>query len=213
MIAVHINGNNIKGPEEAEGVNIDLSTIPLHCGGHVTPPVGIGPQYHYHKASTCDMDDMVDIAYHRRDLDSSHSDLVAYANDGHGIYGFTDLKGAKPVLDQCSGHFGCLDDDCKTIEYHYHGHNHTYTGASTSTFEPYWFGCFGPSKGTCPTGSSPGPGSSEGTHLVGDAPHCGKGCGYEVCVQKGTDKKALDAYLDEFQGGSAWLDKFTVSPF
>jgi len=201
MIGLHINGNNIKGPEEAEGVNIDLSTIPLNCGGHVTPPVGMGPQYHYHKASTCDMDDMVDIKYHERDLESSHSDLVAYANDGFGIYGFYDVGGEDMVLDECSGHFGCLDDDCKVIEYHYHGHNYTYTG-SDDVFKPYWFGCFGPSKGKCPDDSS-----------KGGAPHCGKGCGYEVCVEKGTSKEGLKKYLDEFPGGSKWLDQFTVSPY
>merc|ERR1719419_733819 len=200
MVGLHINGNNIKGPEEAEGVNIDLSGIPLHCGGHVTPPVGHGPQYHYHKASTCLMDDEVDLKYHRRDSNSSHSDLVAYANDGHGIYGFYDLEGATPVTDECNGHFGCLDDDCATIEYHYHSRNFTF-GGGREQFEPYWIGCIGPSKGKCSRTEE------------GGAPHCGKGCGYEVCVQPGTDRKGLDSYLDQFEGGSKWLDKFTVSPF
>eukprot|EP01084_Bolivina_argentea_P173246 300068_1 len=74
QVGVHIAGQNIKGPEEAEGVNIDLSGIPLICGGHVTPPLGMGPQYHYHKASTCLMDDMADIKYHIQDNNSSHSD-------------------------------------------------------------------------------------------------------------------------------------------
>jgi len=200
MIAVHINGNNIKGPEEAEGVNIDMSGIPLHCGGHVTPPVGIGPQYHYHKASTCLMDDMADIAYHAEDTKSSHSDLVAFANDGHGIYGFYDLDGAKPVVDECNGHFGCLDDDCSRIEYHYHTFNYTYNGGQ-DVFTPYWVGCYGPSKGLCSKLNN------------GAAPHCGKGCDYEVCVQPGTDKSALDTYLDGYDGGSAWLNKFTVNPY
>merc|ERR1712187_1107300 len=89
------------------GVHIDLSGIPLICGGHVTPPVGLGPQYHYHKASTCLMDDIADIEYHIKDSNSSHSDLVAYANDGFGIYGFYDINRSVPVIDEWNGHFGC----------------------------------------------------------------------------------------------------------
>ena len=49
-----MNGIQLKGPAEANGFNVDTSHIPLPCGGHVTPPVGPGPLYHYHKAADCE---------------------------------------------------------------------------------------------------------------------------------------------------------------
>merc|ERR1711991_759415 len=52
QIGVHLNGVHIKGPGEAEGYNVDTSRIPLLCGGHVTPPIGPGPVYHYHAHET-----------------------------------------------------------------------------------------------------------------------------------------------------------------
>eukprot|EP01084_Bolivina_argentea_P033267 61557_1 len=201
-IGVHIAGQNIKGPEEAEGVNIDMSGIPLICGGHVTPPLGLGPQYHYHKASTCLMDDMADIRYHIRDNSSSHSDLVAYANDGFGIYGFYDLNGKKPVMDQCNGHLGCLDDECKIVEYHYHAQNFTYSGSPTEQFQPYWIGCLGPSKGICNSTIPP----------QDNTPKCGPGCGYQICVQPGTNNGSLNEYIDSF-GKANWLSQWTVNPY
>ena len=176
------------------------------CGGHVTPPVGLGPQYHYHKASTCLMDDMADIEYHKFDeykTNSSHSDLVAYANDGFGIYGFYDLNHSVPIVDECNGHFGCLDDKCEIVEYHYHAKNFTYTG-QPQQFEPYWIGCLGPSKGMCnETEIPPNP----------NAPDCGSGCGYQICVQPGTNNDTLTQYIGSFGKGDDWLDKFTVNPF
>jgi hypothetical protein len=52
-IGVHVNGVNIQGPNDAGGVNVDEAGFQLMCGGHVTPPVGGGPLYHYHKAADC----------------------------------------------------------------------------------------------------------------------------------------------------------------
>jgi hypothetical protein len=46
VIGAHLNGVQLKGPAEANGFNVDLTLIPLPCGGHVTPPVGPGPVYH-----------------------------------------------------------------------------------------------------------------------------------------------------------------------
>ena len=199
-IGVHIAGQNIKGPNEAEGANIDQSGIPLICGGHVTPPLGLGPLYHFHKASTCLMDDMADIKYHERDTSSSHSDLVAYANDGFGIYGFYDLNGSHPIVDECNGHFGCLDDECSVVEYHYHSSNYTWNGGKS--FTPYWIGCLGPSKGVC----------DQTVSAAASTPTCGDGCGYEICVQPGTNGKTLNAYIDSF-GKADWLSQFTVNPY
>ena len=92
-----MNGIQIKGPAEANGYNVDTSLIPLPCGGHVTPPVGPGPLYHYHKAADC-----VDIQE-----PGEHGPLIGYAADGFGIYGFGDYWGM-PVLDECHGHFGVV---------------------------------------------------------------------------------------------------------
>lgn len=42
VIALHITGQQVKGPDEAEGMNVDYSGLHLEtmCGGHVTPPIG-----------------------------------------------------------------------------------------------------------------------------------------------------------------------------
>lgn len=95
VIGAHLNGVQLKGPAEANGFNVDTSLIPLNCGGHVTPPVGPGPVYHYHKAADC------------QNISSpgTHAPIIGYANDGFGIYGFGAFNG-DPVLDECHGNFG-----------------------------------------------------------------------------------------------------------
>merc|ERR1719506_24826 len=90
VIGAMNNGVQIKGPAEANGFNVDTSLIPLPCGGHVTPPVGPGPVYHYHKAPDC-----ID------NVGEAHSRL-GWAADGHGIYGYD----AGSPVDECHGHFG-----------------------------------------------------------------------------------------------------------
>ena len=94
VIGALLNGVQVKGPAEANGFNVDLSLIPLPCGGHVTPPVGPGPVYHYHKAADC--------IEQPTDTGGSHAPLIGYAADGFGIYGFADYNG-EPVLDECNG--------------------------------------------------------------------------------------------------------------
>ena len=97
-----MNGIQINGPSEANGYNVDLSVIPLPCGGHVTPPLGPhggGPLYHYHKAADCQT----------IQIPGDHGPLIGYAIDGFGIYGFGDYSGM-PVLDECHGHFGLVPD-------------------------------------------------------------------------------------------------------
>ena len=81
----------------------------------MTPPVGAGPLYHYHKASFCLMENGT--------ASGSHSAMVGWMNDGFAMYGFHDIGGAAPVLDECNGHFGCIDDSCNTVTYHYHSNN------------------------------------------------------------------------------------------
>jgi len=185
VIGAMNNGVQIKGPAEANGFNVDTSLIPLPCGGHVTPPVGPGPVYHYHKAPDC-LDNIGESHYR-----------IGYAADGHGIYGYD-----KALSDECNGHFGPVDAN-GTIEYHYHAAG-VYNLPDTQ-HKPYYMGCLGPAKGKC--------NSTVNEDYDGGANWCGAGCGYEICVEPGTDKQALDTYLDQFPSGSKWLKQFSVNPF
>eukprot|EP00756_Hemistasia_phaeocysticola_P012165 Hpha_TRINITY_DN15176_c0_g22::TRINITY_DN15176_c0_g22_i1::g.127836::m.127836 len=190
VIGAHLNGVQLKGPSEANGFNVDTSLIPLPCGGHVTPPVGPGPMYHYHKPADCET---ITVA-------GQHGPLIGYASDGFGIYGFGDVSGS-PVLDECNGHFGPLPDG--SVGYHYHAVEHWNMDGSPHV--PYHMGCQGPSKGKC--------NSTVSSKYDFGANWCGQGCGYEVCVQPSTNKTQLAQYLGEFEGGSDWLSQFTVNPF
>eukprot|EP00755_Sulcionema_specki_P035290 Sspe_Gene.104612::Locus_81227_Transcript_4_5_Confidence_0.583_Length_1223::g.104612::m.104612 len=190
VIGAHLNGVQIKGPAEANGYNVDTSLIPLPCGGHVTPPVGPGPVYHYHKPADC-----LNIS-----VAGEHGPLIGYASDGFGIYGFGDVNGAS-VLDECNGHFGPLPDG--SVAYHYHAVDHYNIAGSPHV--PYHMGCQGPSKGRCNTTVS--------SRYDFGANWCGQGCGYEVCVQPSTDRQALENYLASYPGGAKWLDGFTVNPY
>jgi len=205
QVGVHLNGVHFKGPSEAEGYNVDTSMIPLLCGGHVTPPVGPGPQYHYHKASTCDHVETV----------GDHGPLLGYANDGFGIYGFQDIDGTSPVVDECNGHFGPVSNDkLGEVVYHYHIHETTTLPSMTfdkqePSFQPYILGCQGPSKGKCNTTISKAPAGMK------DLNHnwCGVGCGYELCVQPGSTRMALEKYLNQFTEGAQWLNQYTVNDY
>jgi len=195
-IGVHLSGVQIKGPAEAEGYNVDVVNIPLKCGGHVTPPIGPGPQYHFHKSSNCLQNPGNSTST------SSHSAMVGFANDGFAIYGLYDIGGAEPVVDECNGHFGCLDDGCQSVSYHYHMFNYSFSGEGQ--FRPYYTGCLGPSKGLC---------NSTVHHRFDEGANwCGKGCGYEICVQPETSGETLDSYIASF-GNAKWLEQFTVNPF
>ena len=53
--------------------------------------------------------------------------------DGFGVYAYQDVDGAAPVVDECGGHFGPVDETGKVL-YHYHRYlfeysycTHTYT--------------------------------------------------------------------------------------
>jgi hypothetical protein len=204
QIGVHLNGVHIKGPSEAEGYNVDTSMIPLLCGGHVTPPVGPGPVYHYHKASTCDHIETV----------GEHGPLLGYANDGFGIYGFQDIDGTTPVVDECNGHFGPVSNSAlDVVVYHYHAHETTVKPSLTfasqePTFQPYFIGCQGPSKGKCNSTVAKAP---DGMHDL-DHNWCGVGCGSELCVQPGTATSDFEAYLESF-GKKDWASGYSVNDY
>jgi hypothetical protein len=185
--ASHLNGNSIQGPNDAGAINVDVAGFQLACGGHVTPPVQ-GPQYHYHKAPDCTPQ------FKPRAVPTDHNGtakkhglLFGYALDGFGLYGYEDIGGSAPVLDECGGHFGPTDDDkLDEIVYHYHA----------TTYSPYHLACQGPALGKC-----------ESTQH--GASFCGEGCGAEVCAQPGTKMAALRTYLSKWN--STWLDHYTTN--
>ena len=36
-------------------------------------------------------------------------------SDGYGLYGYLDIGGATPVVDECGGHFGYTNDSAQTV--------------------------------------------------------------------------------------------------
>ena len=119
------------------------------CGGH---PNNAG--YHQHNISDCIED--------TRSGEGGHSDLVAYALDGFGIFGHYGETGAvltNQDLDECHGHTHETEWDGETVEmYHYH-----------ATYEfPYTLGCF---KGeSAVTGPGAGGGGGGGAPPEGMPP-------------------------------------------
>jgi hypothetical protein len=85
------------------------------------------PLYHYHKAPDC-LDEFVEQnkPFSHGGTQGKHGGLIGYALDGFGIYTFQDIGGTAPVLDECGGHFGPVDDDdLTTVVYHYHTTTYT----------------------------------------------------------------------------------------
>lgn len=209
VIGAHLSGVQLKGPAEANGFNVDTSLIPLPCGGHVTPPVGPGPIYHFHKAAEC-----MDI-----NTPGEHGPLIGYASDGFGIYGYGDLVGGGTVLDECHGHFGPVPinspfSDSVQYEIQYHYHASSEYNLPGKHHHPYYMGCQGPSKGRC--------NSTVSEKFDGGANWCGSGCGFDICIQPGTDSDKLHTYLGNFlvndpkiaaAAGAKWLQAFSVNPF
>jgi len=191
VIGAHLNGIQIKGPAEANGFNVDTSLIPLPCGGHVTPPVGPGPNYHYHKAADCET----------IEIPGDHGPLIGYASDGFGIYGYGDYSGM-PLLDECHGHFGRIP---ATGEIAYHYHTSDAYNLPGVPHKPYFMGCLGPSRGRC--------NSTVNDEFDFGANWCGSGCGFDVCVQPGTDPEGFYAYLNQFETGMSWLDGLSINNF
>uniref|UniRef100_A0A7S3JR69 YHYH domain-containing protein n=1 Tax=Aureoumbra lagunensis TaxID=44058 RepID=A0A7S3JR69_9STRA len=194
------DGITIQGPNDAGDYNIDEAGFVLPCGGHVTPPTDVldlnddtigndpsGPYFHYHQAATC-LDAFVSADKPVADggnAQTSHGNLFAYALDGFGIYTFSDLNGAAPILDECGGHFGPTDDyDLSTVSYHYHA----------TPYTPYHLACQGPALSNC-AATQPG------------ANYCGQGCGADICIQPGSHLPAVQSYIASFN--STWFDAYT----
>ena len=187
------NGVSIQGPNDAGDDNIDEGGFILTCGGHVTPPVdvlrvnGSPPLYHFHKAPDC-LDEFVtnDKPYIDGGTSNKHGKLFGYAIDGFGIYTYSDIGGASPLLDECGGHFGYIDDNSENVTYHYH----------STTYTPYNIACQGPALGKC----------NETQH---GANFCGPGCGNDICVQPGTSYNDIEKYTSIFN--DTWLEYYTVN--
>lgn len=109
---------------DAEGRDAVAHELQDNCHGH---PEVTG-QYHYHDLSSCI--EMLD------STDTGHSELVGYALDGFGIYGFRGEDGkvlTNNDLDECHGHTHEITwEGQQVVMYHYH---------ATIEF-PYTVGCF-----------------------------------------------------------------------
>ena len=164
----------------------------------MTPPLGNippGPEpgpagpplYHFHKSPECLAPFLnASIGAGHGALPFDHGKLVGWAMDGFAVYSYQDWGGAAPIVDECGGHFG--PDETGKVTYHYH----------SRTYVPYHLACQGPSLGNCAS-------TQRGTN------YCHPGCGYEVCVQPGTDEAALREYLGKWD--PTWLDQYTVNPY
>lgn len=87
------------------------------CGGHIDP----GGWYHWHATAT-DINGLFEAKNVDANcaLQQSSSAQFAYAFDGYGMYGSTDLDGKVPTdLDECYGHTGATEANPEG-EYHYH---------------------------------------------------------------------------------------------
>lgn len=104
-----------------------------NCGGHASP-------YHYHErlgygVSSC--------AISTVDPTTGHSNRIATAADGKGIYGPVINGGCAPAdLDVCGGRWGVTPDSNGERVYYY----------VVQAFAPFTIGCFGPPKSTSPAG-------------------------------------------------------------
>ena len=78
-----------------------------------------------------------------------------------------------------------------------------HTGPRHRRTFPYHLGCLGPAKLKC--------NDTVSSKHDGGANWCGPGCGAEICVQPGTDKDLLTAYIDSFTAG--WLDGYTTNEY
>jgi hypothetical protein len=113
------------GPNDAGGLTVDEGGLSLACGGHVTPPVALGPRYHYHKSADC-MQQLRHATYPTKNGGTplTHGAKWGIALDGAGIYGYSDWNGMAPVVDECGGHFGMVPDS-DVPQYHYHSKTYT----------------------------------------------------------------------------------------
>lgn len=106
---IALNGIEFSAPAPVSNILGAYTLAPFDdAGGHINVHQG----YHYH-AATQDITNR-----HTIEQSDTHSALIGYALDGHGIYERLDANGDEPTdLDTCRGH----SDD--TRGYHYHADN------------------------------------------------------------------------------------------
>jgi hypothetical protein len=140
MIGVLNTGAALFNALDGEGRDAAAHEIQDSCDGH---PERSG-SYHYHSLTACLKDDT---------NTNSHSELLGYALDGFGVYGFRGENGkilTNADLDECHGHTHEIVWDGKTVVmYHYH---------ATREY-PYTVGCF---KGTPVQAQLPGGNPGQG---------------------------------------------------
>jgi hypothetical protein len=111
IVGMMLTGVPIFSGFDAEGRDAVAHEVQDACGGH---PERTG-QYHYHDLSAC---------IEERAAGDTHSELVGYAFDGFGIFGFRGEGGVlltNDDLDECHGHSHEIDwDGQKVVMYHYH---------------------------------------------------------------------------------------------
>lgn len=124
MIGFTTSGAALYNALDAAGRDAAAHEVQDACSGHPQ----MSGQYHYHSLSTCIADSAGSAG--------RHSDLVAYALDGYGIYGMHGESGellSNSDLDACHGHTHAIVWDGQTVVmYHYH---------MTREY-PYSVGCF-----------------------------------------------------------------------
>src|SRR5436190_2130412 len=139
IVGIMLTGIPLFSGFDAEGRDAVAHEVQDNCDGH---PERTG-QYHYHDLGPC---------IEKYEASTTHSDLVGYAFDGFGIYGFRGEDGqllTNDDLDECHGHTHEIEwDGVKVVMYHYH---------ATTEF-PYVVGCF---RGT-PVWTQPGDGGGIG---------------------------------------------------
>lgn len=111
----------------------------------------------------------------------------------------------EPLLDECHGHFGPTDaaDPLGSVSYHYHASPEY--NLQGQPHRPYYLGCLGPSKGSCNSTVDPA--------YDGGANWCSEGCGAQLCVQPGTDRRSLHDYVRRFDPSDTWLSNFTINDY
>lgn len=138
VIGVMINGVALYSALDAENRDAVAHEIQDSCSGHPD----ISGQYHYHSFSPCLDDTPTD--------PTVKSDLIGYALDGFGIYGFKNPDGSvytNADLDECHGLTSeILWDGQKVVMYHYQV-THEY---------PYTLGCFHATPVQPPRPNGPG---------------------------------------------------------
>ena len=168
-VGIMLSGVVIFNAFDAEGRDAGAHEVQDACDGH---PQASG-FYHYHTLSDC-----------LEDSATGHSELMGYAFDGFGIYGYYGEDGKELTnadLDACHGHAHAVEWDGQVVEmYHYH---------ATQEF-PYTVGCFmgTPAVRAVTTGEGQGGASQPG--------------GQQGNGQGGPPQEAINACLGLSQGAA-----------